>query len=266
MNYEAPVPPRYGVYLRGPNEPSMDDQDYLCKQFAKDSLRISGDPIHTWRDTGSGLDITRPGLQAMQQEAESGGVDVIITTSVSKLSRDLQHLSEIVNRLHRAGVEVHFAEDRSPTHNSLLSLLADVNETVESWTGRHHRKMTTRGMEAVARQGRMPTGSAPYGYDYDPATKTRRINESEALVVRKAFQMAVEGMSPRKIADHLNREGNSGRNGRPWRSLAVTKILRDRRLTGVDLWQTIEIRGFTPEIISQEIFDRAQEALRQDQG
>ena len=255
MNYEAPVPLRYGVYLRGPDKSSMDDQDHLCKQFARDSLRISGDPIHTWRDTGSGLDITRPGLQAMQQEAESGGVDIIITTSVSRLSRDLQHLSEIVNRLHRAGVEVHFAEDRSPTHNSLL---ADVNERLEAWTGRHHRKMTTRGMEAAARQGRMPTGSAPFGYYYDQAMKTRQINESEALVVRAIFQMAVEGISPRKIADHLNREGNSGRNGRPWRPLAVNRILRDRRLTGVDLWQTI--------IISQDIFDRAQDTLRQNQG
>ena len=196
MNYEEPVPPRYGVYLRGPDEPSLEVQDYLCRQFARESLGISGDPIHTWRDNGSGLDMTRPGLQATLQEAESGGVDVIITTSVSKLSRDLQLLSEIVNRLHRAGVEVHFAEDRSPTHNSLLSLLADVNEIVEAWTGRHHRKMTRRGMEAVARQGRMPTGSAPFGYDYDPATKTRRINESEALVVRHIFQMAVEGKSP----------------------------------------------------------------------
>ena len=262
MQYEAPVP-RYGVYLRGPDEPSMDDQDHLCRQVARESLGISGDPINTWRDTGSGLDMTRQGLQAMLQGAESGGVDIIITTSVSKLSRDFRDLMTIMGQLHRAGVEVHFAEDHSHSTNPLL---ATVNETVEAWTGRHHRRMTRRGMEAVARQGRMPTGSAPYGYDYDPATKTIWINESEALVVRHIFQMALEGKSPRQIAAHLNREGNSGRNGRPWRPLAITRILRDRRLTGVDCWQAIEVRRFTPEIVSQETFDRAQEALRQDQG
>ena len=247
MHYEAQDRTRLGVYLRGPDEASLDTQERLCRRFAREILGMSRYSIHTWRDNGSGNDMTRPGLQAMLQEAESGGIEVIITTSVSKLTRNLRDLTNIMDRLHRAGVEIHFAEDR---------FSATVNETVESWTGRHHRKMTTRGMEAAARQGRMPTGSAPYGYDYDPATKTRRVNEGEALVVRAIFQMDVEGMSPRKIANHLNREGNSGRNGRPWRSLAVTRILRDRRLTGVDL----------PEIISQDTFDRAQEALRQNQG
>ena len=68
------------------------------------------------------------------------------------------------------------------------------------------------------------------------------------------------------ISDHLNREGSPARNGRPWRPLAVSRILRDRRLTGVDCWQTIEVRRFTPEIISQDTFKRAQEILRQNQG
>ena len=78
--------------------------------------------------------------------------------------------------------------------------------------------------------------------------------------------MAMEGKSPREIADHLNREGNSARNGRPWRPHTVTRILRDRRLTGVDCWQAIEVRRFTPEIINQRPFERAQDALRQNQG
>ena len=260
MNY---APPRLGIYLRGPDEASLDTQEYLCRRFVREILGIPVYSIHTWRDTGSGNDMTRPGLQAMLHEAEGGGIDVIITTYPYKFSRDLRDLGTIVNRLHRAGAEIHFAEGHSPAHNLLL---AGINEKVEARTGRQHREKTRRGMEVVARQGRMPTGSAPYGYDYDPSTKTRRVNQGEALVVRAIFQMAVEGISPRKIADRLNRQGNLARNGNPWRPLAVTRILRDRRRLGVDRWKDIEVRGFTPEIIGQEIFDRAQDTLQQDQG
>ncbi len=84
---------------------------------------------------------------------------------------------------------------------------------------RDHSDITARlwkGIRAAWNNGDR-TGVAPYGYDayFDVSDKGKRklkINEAQAKVVKKVFQLYQEGYSFRKIAEVLNTEGVKTKN------------------------------------------------------
>ena len=118
-----------------------------------------------------------------------------------------------------------------------------------------------RGLEEAVRQGRIPSGSAPYGYSYDPKTKTHTINPVEAPKVQKMFEMAAEGMTPGEIARSMNSEGLLTRRGGQWTRQGVRRILKNETLTGMAQFMGIRIK--TVPIIGKAHFDLVQRLLGQ---
>ena len=82
----------------------------------------------------------------------------------------------------------------------------------------------------------------------------REINEGEAAVVRRIFRAYLDGKSPNKIADMLNREGVPGPRGGLWDKSTIhgnpkrgTGILNNELYIGQMVWnrQTF-LRGIPP--------------------
>src|SRR5262249_23092045 len=81
---------------------------------------------------------------------------------------------------------------------------------------------TRRGLQGRVLQG-LSGGGLCYGYDLlTGETGVRRINESEANVVRSIFRAYAAGQSPCAIARKLNEKGIPGPSGRPWPSAATS--------------------------------------------
>jgi site-specific DNA recombinase len=105
---------------------------------------------------------------------------------------------------------------------------------------------THRGLEGRVRSG-MSGGGLCYGYDLVPGqTGARRIDEAEAGIVRRIFEAYAAGLSPRKIAMQLNKEGVPGPFGRPWRDTAIrghiirgTGILNNELYIGIRVWNRL---------------------------
>ena len=141
------------------------------------------------------------------------------------------------------------------------------NEPGEVLQAMHQRerdmfsKRTRQGLEHAAKEGRIPSGSAPYGYSYDPQTKTRTINPVEAPVVMQMFEMAAEGMTPGEIARSMNSRDILTRSGWPWTGQGVRRILKNETLTGMVQFMGIRIK--TVPIIGKALFDLVQRLLGQ---
>ena len=137
---------------------------------------------------------------------------------------------------------------------------------------------------AVLKKGRPPHGWGVgiYGYDYIREIQTRIINESEAFIVRRTFESCVGGESYFQIAERLHKEGIPTKANKTWHGLTIRRILHNQTYTGLDVYgkmrsyavpggkRKVELRpeedwiyvtGFTPPIIDQDLFDRAQERL-----
>lgn len=65
-----------------------------------------------YSDTGvSGINENRPGLNEMLEKAYNGEVDLIITKSISRFSRNIVFLLKTLRKLREAGVDVYFEKE-----------------------------------------------------------------------------------------------------------------------------------------------------------
>ncbi|MCY4417534.1 MAG: recombinase family protein, partial [Chloroflexi bacterium] len=144
------------------------------------------------------------------------------------------------------------------------------------------RERSTLGKRGTAKQGRVPTGRLPYGYQVGQDGRAEVIEE-QAEVVRRIFQMYVhEGMGSYSIAIRLTDEGIPTQRGKLiWLQSRVHHILGNAAYTGSwlygkyrhvstedgmkiheqpqDNWIEIPI----PQIIDDETWERAQALKKQ---
>ncbi|HHW90790.1 MAG TPA: recombinase family protein, partial [Clostridiales bacterium] len=59
----------------------------------------------------SGINENRPGLNEMLEKAYNGEVDLIITKSISRFSRNIVFLLKTLRKLREAGVDVYFEKE-----------------------------------------------------------------------------------------------------------------------------------------------------------
>jgi hypothetical protein len=105
---------------------------------------------------------------------------------------------------------------------------------------------TRRGLQGRVLQG-LSGGGLCYGYDILPGeTGVRRINETEAKVVRAIFRDYAAGLSPRAIAKKLNQKVTPGPSGRLWRDTTIrghytraTGILNNELYLGRLVWNRL---------------------------
>ena len=239
-------------------------------------------------EVGTGINVFRPMLDKIRGMADAREIDALFVYSTDRLSRDPVDLLVLIREFNGKGVEVHFVLD--PSDNSPEGEL--VKFVLGFSAGREHaliRERTMRGKIAVARGGRIPVGSPHgiYGYDYDLVTKMRVVNESEAAVVRRIFRLYVDGWSRFRIGKKLNEEGIPSKKGVYWSSTALRGLLSNTSYIGIDYYgktklvrgpdgkarqvavpreEWIEIRGYTPPLISVQVFERAQERAESTQG
>lgn len=79
--------------------------DWLLSGIYSDAGPADGEARHS------------PVLRQMLKAAESGEFDRVLTTGVSRLSRSMPHLLEIIHFLQRQGTEVQFIREGLSTDN-----------------------------------------------------------------------------------------------------------------------------------------------------
>ena len=261
---------------------SLNAQVKECMELAE-SLGYSKNRAITLQEIGSGATLDRPLLNKLRAMVAAGKLVAVFLHSAARLSRNALDLLALVHELQANGVEVYFVKGQSgSTPDGAMP-----RSFVEQFA-RCHRPMTgertRRGQMAVASDGRMLAGalSQPEGYDYDAASKKRVVNEGEAVVVRRIFRQFAEGASMPKIARMLNDEGVPSKRGGLWSAAAIRLVLTNSSYIGVDHYgktrivydervvgkrvgaprdERIEIRGYSPALVSEALFDAVNKRL-----
>ena len=209
MDYQA------ALYIRlskedeneGPSE-SVTNQKSLLDEFVKNN-RLSVYDVYI-DDGYSGTNFDRPAFQRMIGDIEAGKVNMVITKDLSRLGRDYIMTGHYMER--------YFPEKRV----RYISLLDGIDTGVESTANDitpfraimndMYAKDISRKIKSVKRdkqrKGQFIGGKPVYGYRMHPTEKNKIVvDEGAAVVVRRIFAMALEGVSCRKIATQLNEEG-----------------------------------------------------------
>lgn len=224
----------------------------------------------------TGTKENRPEFQKMLSECRAGKVDVVITKSISRLARNTVTLLETVRELKDLGIDVFFEEQNIHTLSGegelMLTILASYAQE-ESRSVSENIKWRKRNDMQAGRTKPMKI------YGFDSVDGKLVINEEQAKVVRKIFDLYLAGNGHQAIATILTKEKIPSPTGlEHWNSAAVDRILHNEKMRGNLLHQCTYIenhitkkqvknRGGLPMylvegthegIVSSEIFEKVQ--------
>lgn len=187
--------------------------------------------VDVYADYGiSGTKVNRPEFNRMVDDCRLGKIDMIITKSISRFARNTALLLATVRELKALHVDVYFEEQKmnstSDQGELVLTLLASMAEA-EAKSMSMNVKWR---VDKTFMQGEVYSTTRFYGYNI--IDKKFIINKEQAKVVRRIFQMALDGLGYIKIVEILNREGIKSPTGKRWTNNSLERILKEDTYTG----------------------------------
>jgi site-specific DNA recombinase len=288
------------VYARKSTDQSVaDEQKSVVRQIAhareyaaRRGWAVRDDFIFVDDGISGAEFLKRPGfLRLMNTLKPRPPFQILVMSEESRLGREQIEVSYALKQLIQSGVRVFcYLEDRertldSPIEKAMLALqtMADEMEREKA------RQRMVDTMSRKAKAGHV-TGGRCFGYENVTVTGpdgsrshvVQRINESEADVVRKIFELTADGMSRVAIAKQLNAEGlraPRSQQGRPqaWIQSSVHAVVTRPRYRGEIVWnrtkkrnrwgeknptdrpdgEWIRVPATHLQIVSQELWDAA---------
>ena len=97
---------RIAIYARCATPMKIDRQIASAREAVARAGGNPGAALVFSDDAVSGLDLTRPGLEALLHVVDERQVDTIVTEDVSRISRDMAGLTCVMDRVQEAGASI----------------------------------------------------------------------------------------------------------------------------------------------------------------
>ncbi len=245
---------RVAVYCRvSTNEEGQQLSLENQKRFYKYMVESNKDYllVGVYIETATGLNTyKRPEFNKMLKKCKKGEIDLIITKSISRFSRNTVDFIDIIRKLKELNVDVYFESENIYLLKERTELTMTILECIAQEESIRKSENTKWGLT-----GRFMDGSSGlanricYGYkkskdgllEIDPETSKN---------VKLIFDLYLKGYSLTKISKELfNRNILTPTGKEKWTSVAIDKILSNEKYAGDVLLQ----KTYTPNI-----FDRKQ--------
>ena len=224
----------------------------------------------------------RPGFQEMMQDCENGKLDLIITKSISRFSRNVTVTLEVARKLRDKDIGIFFEKENLNTlhytSESLLAIfssLAQAESESMSENIKMGREFKYKNGECCYNMGKV------FGFNQD-SDGIVTINEEQAVVVKHMYEGYLNGMSIGGIIKDLQERKIPSPTGKEkWSPGTVERILSSEKYKGDFLTRktfTVDpiskkkkkntgqvsqylITNHHPAIIEPEIFDMVQSEM-----
>ena len=263
------------TYSRVSNQSQAEEDKTSLSEQDADMEALGGNLgltiVNHYQDVGAGWSKNLPGFQRMLADAKLGLFDIIVCWKSDRLCRGMFSAAALMEVAEAHGIRLESVMDTiDMKYFALMVGFAKIELD-------NIRERTTMGKRGAAKQGRMPSGSVPYGYrigdDDGP-----EIYEPEAEVVRRIFRQYVEErLGGNEITRRLNNENApTSKPGSRWHQAFVTGLISKEVYKGVwrygqNRWTSTEdgevvhpqpedswIDVPFPPLVSPETWDRAQ--------
>jgi len=210
----------------------------------------------------SGRTDRRPAFQKMIADAQRGYFDCIIVWKGDRFSRSRADAAKYKTLLKKLDVRVLSVTE--PNIEGPQAILMDgINEAFAEYYSVELAAKIKRGQDQNLIDGKWNGGSVPFGYNHDPKTQKLSINEEEAQVVRKIFDMyANKGMSTLTISKILAQEGVLTKKGKPLSTAGVHHVLCHEQYIGKYSWKGTTLDNIFPPIITEDLYRKAETARK----
>ncbi|QKQ28903.1 recombinase family protein [Staphylococcus hominis] len=211
-------------------------------------------------DKRSGRHTKRSGYQKMVEMITSGKCKVLCCYRLNRLHRNLKNaiqFFEICKKHHVTIISVNdgyfdLSKEFDRFRLNILMSLAEMESNNIS-------EQTRNGIKEKAKQGKMITTHAPFGYQYHNGTFT--IDTVKAPTIKAVFNYYLQGYGYKKIAQYLEADDNFI-NRKPYQ---VRNIILNPNYCGRVINQYGQYENMFPAIVSTTIYEEAQVTRTQKQ-
>ena len=224
----------------------------------------------------------RTNFNKMVKIATMGGIDLILTKSISRFARNTVDTLQTVRELKAKGVEIFFEKENLHTFDPKCEMLLTIMSSFAQEESRSISENIRWGKRKSMQDGKV---SIPYScfLGYRKGKDGRlEIVESEAEIVRKIYKMYLGGRNLSYIAKFLTKHHiPTPRKKKIWTAATVKNILRNEKYKGDALLQKTYIEDYLtkkrrkntgelpqyyvknshPAIIPRKVFNEVQKRL-----
>ena len=238
-------------------EQSIEGQLQVCYEFAKrNGYKVIGEYIDR---ALTGTTDARPEFQRMIEDSAKRQFQAVLVYQLDRFARNRYDSATYKAKLKKNGVRVLSARENISDDASGVLMEAVLEGMAEYYSVELAQKIT-RGMAINVEKCLSNGGGLSLGYSVD---KDKRfiINEDEAAIVRRIYEMYTGGFAVADIIRYLNNHQIKTRLGNPYNKNSLRTILINRRYIGYYIHKGGEIPDGMPRIIDDATFATAQEIM-----
>lgn len=246
----AAKPVLIAIYTRKSNDEnltgevtSLDNQKSCCRSY------IEIQKEKGWREYSeafddpaeSGKNLERPAMRRLLKTIEEGKVQGVIVYKLDRMTRSSKDFHHLLELFEKHGVAFISATESIDTKSPQGRLMTAIMVQFAQYDRELDVERSRDFHLARARKGLWSAGLPPLGYDVKD--KVLIVNEAEAEVVRRAFDLYLRLRSTIRVAAELNRLGfrrkayrtQAGKlfGGKPFDMQTVTRMMRQKAYIGV---------------------------------
>ena len=182
--------------------------------------------------------------------ALKGGIDLILTKSISRFARNTVDTLQTVRKLKAAGVEVIFEKENLHTFDPKCEVMLTIMSSLAQEESRSISENIRWAQRKNMQEGKVHVAYSRFlGYRKGEDGRLE-IVEEEAEIVREIYRLFLSGRTIRHIAEHLTQQGIPTPTGREtWSVSTVKSILTNEKYRGDALLQ----KTYTVDYLTKEV-------------
>ena len=174
----------------------------------------------------------------MIDECMAGNIDTVITKSISRFARNTLDCLKYIRLLKDKNIAVWFEKESINTMDSKGEVLITIMASLAQQESQSLSQNVKLGLQYRYQQGKVQVNHNHFlGYAKD-SDGHLVIDPEQAEVVKRIYREYLEGLSIKKIAEGLERDGIlTGAGKTKWYDSTINKILRNEKYMGDSLLQ-----------------------------
>lgn len=222
----------------------------------------------------------RPEFMKMIKACKQGRIDLILTRSISRFGRNTLDTLRTLYELFGLNVKVYFEKENLNNYDKEMRTMMEIYAGFAQEESKNMSDNIKWGIRERMREGKVCLNCTRFlGYEKDENGKLVVV-ESEAIVVKKIFELYLNGWGVRKIKKSLEENGIKTVTGKDvWSTSTIDRILSNEKYVGDVLMQKSYTEDFLTgkrkknegelnmyfidndheAIVSREIFEKVQE-------
>lgn len=184
---------------------SISTQKKILEKYAKESGFKN--TVHFTDDGKSGVFFeNRDGFQEMLKGIQAGTISTVIVKDMSRLGRDYLKVGEFMETFRKLNIRLIAINDNVDSFKREDDFTPFRN-IMNEWYAKDASRKIKSAFRAKGKSGKPTANNPPYGYIKDPNDKNHWIiDEDAAKVIKRIFQLTMEGAGPYKISKLLEKE------------------------------------------------------------